>query len=89
MWASVCWTLNRLCLILRFSSTKLSGAESCWDFPFLLQHKNILRRQLPEHLKLAIAEKIENKLFSKVPRATKSYFCAFQVRRLYMEQSFL
>ena len=62
----------------------------CWkfglDFLFLLQHKNILRRQLPEHLKLAIAEKIENKLFSKVLRAisvlSKSDACK-------MEQWFL
>ncbi len=31
-----------------------------------LQHKTILKRKLPENLKLSIATKIENNLFSKV-----------------------
>ncbi len=34
--------------------------------PFLVQHKKILERTLPEALKLSIARKIENNLFSKV-----------------------
>ena len=31
-----------------------------------LQHKAILERKLPDNLKLSIAKKIENNLFSKV-----------------------
>jgi hypothetical protein len=31
-----------------------------------IKHKNILERTLPDALKLAIAQKIENNLFSKV-----------------------
>ena len=37
----------------------------------LRQHKHILARKLPENLKLAIARKIENNLFSKVHSALK------------------
>ena len=33
-----------------------------------MQHKTILQRQLPDALKLAIARRIENNLFSKVIR---------------------
>jgi hypothetical protein len=33
---------------------------------YLLQHKKILERKLPESIKLSIAKKIENNLFSKV-----------------------
>ncbi len=33
---------------------------------WLCQHKTILERSLPEYLKLSIAKKIENNLFSKV-----------------------
>ena len=38
-----------------------------------LKHKAVLHRQLPENLKLAIAQQVENNLFSKA-RYIKSLF---------------
>ena len=55
----VCWTsFNRHCMLVPPSEQART--------PMTLQHKKILERKLPESLKLAIAKKIENNLFSKV-----------------------
>jgi hypothetical protein len=40
-----------------------------------LQHKEVLERTLPDELKLSIAEKIENNLFSKVAMKLKGSSC--------------
>ncbi len=45
----------------------------------LLQHKKILERTIPDVLKLSIARRIENKLFSKV-WILREGWCAFSLR---------
>jgi hypothetical protein len=42
-----------------------------------MQHKKILGRKLPEALKLSIAKKMENNLFSKVILHKKSLIISF------------
>ena len=59
------------------SSTKRALSLLCIKlmgllWPNWMQHKSILERQLPESLKLAIARKIENNLFSRA--SNQNYF---------------
>ncbi len=51
----------------------------------LLKHKQILERSLPDTLKLSIAKKIENNLFSKVVRINIRFIrmpCQIQIIRI-------
>ncbi len=47
-----------LCSLLPFERVDISNA--------MLQHRAIVQRKIPDALKLAIAKRIENNLFSKV-----------------------
>ncbi len=70
-------------LILRLLHC-LFFSPCCFKFIFLFlanfrttsQHRKILQRKLPEGLKLSIAKKIENSLFSKVGSQIPVYIYA-------------
>ena len=56
--------IKRLCKTFINKTGRIGQILIFW----LLQQKSILERKLPEKLKMAIAKKIENNLFSRVHR---------------------
>jgi hypothetical protein len=55
-----------------------------------MQHKKILERSLPDTLKLSIAKKIENNLFSKVIQSTRRFsLVTFALTLFQMQITFL